>query len=1001
MAHRALFGVALIVMCVPSAWSQTRATTADLAGVMYDQSGAVLAGVALTATNVESGFRRTVLSGPDGRFVLPALPPGPYLVRAELKEFTPLVREGLALALGTTVDIELRMTAAGPQEQITVTAETPVLDTQKTALTSTVSQAQIDSLPINGRNFISFSAITPGVTTDRTPQQGASATSGLTFAGQRARSNNITVDGVDNNDAAVGGVRATFSQEAVREFQVLASSYSAEFGKASGGVVNIITKSGTNRPTGNLFFYFRDEALNAKERFEKFDPAGNGIERAKAPYGQKQFGAILGGPIRYDKSFFFLSFERLDVDANNFVTIDDTSVVTLGAQSLGTPKDILERAGFVIETGNVPYEVKTNTFLGKIDHYLSPAQAFTFRFNYGAVLNENIEPWGGQVAKSRGAVLDSTDYMVFASHTFVAPGNLVNESRFQYARRDQDVNSLDPKCGGPCIGYDQGGPTIEVPGVASAGRHRFTPQPRRSRRWQVLDTVSYNTGDHYLKAGLDLSLIQNRNEALPLTFGGRYIFASALPGALFGLPVPVISAIQAVALGAPAAYVQGYGVPAVSYSVSDLSLFAQDDWRILPSLTVKLGLRYQTQFWPNTEYSAPGVDPYKFPSGDDNYAPRIGVAWNPSNRTVIRGAYGLFFDNHITAINGITDILDGGPGGVRTLVAQLPSPVPLVAWNAPGRRLPEAAVGVFPSLIYLIDPGLKTPYAHQGTIGIDQELLPDLALSANFVYARGHAQLGTLDYNPLVPGLGPGRRPEDTGGIPGTSAPILQYTSFGETWYRGMTVVVNKRYDNRYQFLASYTLSKAEDNSTDFQGAFIPQITGRGRDRQNPTGLPIGFDPDYDKGPSVQDQRHRFVFSGSFVSPGGMNYSAIVTLASGRPYTILAGADLNGDGNGGSVPPDRARRNPTDESSSLARNSATLPRRATVDLRASRRFSLRGRLAVDAIVEVFNLFNRTNYTDINNVFGTGAYPSSPAPTFGQFTQADPPRQMQLAARLSF
>lgn len=1001
MARTALFSVALIVMCVPSVWSQTRATTADLAGVIYDQSGAVLPGAAVTATNVESGFRRTVLSGPDGRFVLPALPPGSYLVRAELKEFTPLVREGLALALGTTVDIELRMTAAGPQEQITVTAETPVLDTQKTALTSTVSQSQIDSLPINGRNFISFSAITPGVTTDRTPQQGASATSGLTFAGQRARSNNITVDGVDNNDAAVGGVRATFSQEAVREFQVLASAYSAEFGKASGGVVNIITKSGTNRPAGNLFFYLRDEALNAKERFEKFDPAGNGIDRAKAPYGQKQFGAILGGPIRYDRSFFFLSFERLDVDANNFVTVDDTSVVTLGAQSLGTPKEILERAGFVIETGNVPYEVKNNTFLGKIDHYLTPAQTLTFRFNYGAVLNENIEPWGGQVAKSRGAVLDSTDYMVFASHTFVAPGNLVNESRFQYARRDQDVNSLDPRCGGPCIGYDQGGPTIEVPGVVSAGRHRFTPQPRRSRRWQAIDTVSYNAGDHYLRAGLDLSLIQNRNEALPLTFGGRHIFASALPGSLFGLPVPVISAIQAVALGAPAAYVQGYGVPSVSYSVSDLSLFTQDDWRVFPSLTVKLGLRYQTQFWPNTEYSAPGVEPYKFPSGDDNYAPRIGVAWNPSNRTVIHGGYGLFFDNHITAINGITDILDGGPGGVRTLVAQLPSPVPIVAWNAPGRRLPEAAIGVFPSLKYLIDPGLKTPYAHQGTIGIDQELLPDLAVSANFVYARGHAQLGTLDYNPLVPGLGPGRRPEDIGGIPGTSAPILQYTSFGETWYRGMTLVMNKRYDNRYQFLASYTLSKAEDNSTDFQGAFIPQITGRGRDRQNPTGLPIGFDPDYDKGASVQDQRHRFVFSGSFVGPGGMNYSAIVTLASGRPYTILAGADLNGDGNGGSLPPDRARRNPTDESSSLARNSATLPRRATVDIRASRRFSLRGRFAVDAIVEVFNLFNRTNYTDINNVFGTGAYPASPAPTFGQFTQADPPRQMQLAARLSF
>ena len=211
------------------------------------------------------------------------------MVRAELQGFTPLVREGLALALGSGIEVELTMSVAGLQEQVVVTATTPVVDTQRTALASIVSQAEIQNLPINVRDFISFSVITPGVTTDRTPQQGASATSGLTFAGQRARSNNISVDGVDNNDAAVGAVRATFSQEAVREFQVLTNSYSAEFGKASGGVVNIITKSGTNTWTGNVFLYLRDETLNAREHFEKFDPAGNRIDRTKAPYGQKRY----------------------------------------------------------------------------------------------------------------------------------------------------------------------------------------------------------------------------------------------------------------------------------------------------------------------------------------------------------------------------------------------------------------------------------------------------------------------------------------------------------------------------------------------------------------------------------------------------------------------------------------------------------------------------------------------------------------------------------------
>ena len=377
--------------------------------------------------SADTGLVRSAVTSEDGRYAVLALPPGAYNLRVELQGFSPQTREGVQLALGSAVDLGFTLALAGAQEQVIVVAQAPLVDTQKTAVATVVSQQQIESLPINGRNFISFSVITPGVTTDRTPQQGASATSGLTFAGQRARSNNITVDGVDNNDSAVGAVRATFSQEAVREFQVLTNSYSAEFGKASGGVVNIVTKSGTNRLSGNLFGYFRDEALNAKEHFEKFDAAGNAIDRNKASYGQQQFGFTLGGPIRRDKSFYFLSFERLDVDTNNFVTIDDRNVVMLGATALGTPKQILERAGFVVETGNVPYTINGNQFLAKVDQQLTQDQNLTVRFNYADAFNENIETWGGQTARSRGASLDSTDYMAAASHTKVSGMRFVNE----------------------------------------------------------------------------------------------------------------------------------------------------------------------------------------------------------------------------------------------------------------------------------------------------------------------------------------------------------------------------------------------------------------------------------------------------------------------------------------------------------------------------------------------------------------------------------------------
>jgi hypothetical protein len=991
---------AAAVFVAVAASAQTRATTADLTGVVYDQSRAVLPGVTVSATNTETNQTRSTVTDSVGRFTIPALAPGAYTVKAELAGFTSQSRQNVELQLGGQVALEFTLRLASMSEQVTVVAATTMVDSTQTALATVISQRQINNLPINGRDFISFSVITPGVTRDNTPQQGASATSGLTFAGQRARSNNITVDGLDNNDIILGSVRATFSQEAVREFQVVTNSYSAEFGKASGGVVNIVTKSGTNVATGNAFFFFRDAALNSKEYFERFTPSGDAIDREKAPYSQKQFGGILGGPIQKNTTFFFGSFERLDVKTNNVVNIDDTTPQTLFGQPIGTVAAILRRAGFPIETGNVPYAVKSNQALFKVDHQITPAQQIALRYNYADGVNENIEPWGGLVAKSRGAVLDNTDNMFAASHTDVVSSKTVNELRFQFARRDQKVNSLDPNCGGPCTAENQGGPTLEVLGVASVGRQRFTPQPRLSDRYQVLDTVSLLRGNHQWKAGLDFNYVDHKVQALPLHFGGRYLFAAlpAIPGVL---PAP-ITGIQALQLGLPAAYIQGYGNSGTSYGYRDLSLFAQDDWRATNNLTVKLGVRYQNQFWPASPYTTPGVSaPYSFPSDNDNIAPRVAVSWDPTGdkKTSVHGAYGVYYDNLITGLSGIADIIDGSPGGVRTLVARFPSTLP--AWNAPGHKLPEVAAGAFPSLVISIDPGMKTPYAHHVSAGFDCDLQRAIRLAVNYVHARGFNQAGTIDYNPVVPALGAGRRPLDVGGRAGTSASVLQYTAFGETWYNGLTVSASKRFSG-HQFMVSYTLSKAEDNSTDFQSAFIAQNNGQGRDPGNPTGLPIGFDPDSERGPSLQDQRHRLVLSGLYVAPQAINISSIITVASGRPYNILAGADLNGDGDGGTIPgPDRARTTPSDPASSVGRNSGTLPAQATVDVRVNKKIALGGRTSVDAIFEVFNLFNRANFTDINNIFGVNAYPTSPLPTYGQFQRAASPRQVQLAVKINF
>ena len=1000
MTYFRALALVLAVCSATSAAAQTRATTADLVGAVYDQSRGVLPGVTITVTNTETNLTRSTVTDAAGHFSVQALPPGRYSAVAALDQFAPQRRDDVVLLLGTETAIEFVLGVASISQEVTVVASAPTVDHAQAAVATVITQDQIATLPINRRDFISFSIITPGVTQDNTPQQGASATSGLTFSGQRARANNITVDGLDNNDITLGSVRATFSQDAVQEFQVVTQSYSAEFGKATGGVVNIITKSGTNTPSGSAFFFYRDTALNAKSHFEQFTPAGDPVDRGKAPFDQKQFGGTFGGPIQKDKMFFFGSFERLDVHTNNFVTIDDTTPITLGGKPLGTVAGILRAAGFPVETGNVPYVVRSNQLLLKVDRQITPTQQVWVRYNSATGLNENVEPWGGLVARSRGASLDNADHMLAASHTAVVSPTIVNELRFQFARRDQKVDSLDPNCGGPCTGEDQGGPTLEILGVASVGRQRFTPQPRLNDRYQVLDTVSLYRGRHQWKAGFDFNYVDHRLQALPLHFGGRYLFQSlpAIPGLL---PAP-ITGIQAVALGLPAAYVQGYGNSSAVYGYHDLSLFAQDDWRLAKNVTVKLGLRYQTQQWPGTSFTTPGVSqPYAFPSDNNNLGYRTAVVWHPRGRpkTLLHGAYGLYYDNIITAVAGIGYIVNGEEG-VRTLVARFPASI--AAWRAPGHRLAEPPSGTYPSLVIAVDPGLKTSYAHNLSAGFDHELPDGITVSANYMHIRGFNQLGTIDYNPIVTALGPGRRPLDVDGRAGTSASVLQYTSFGQTWYDGLVLSAMRRFKDRYQFLASYTLSKAEDNSTDFLTVFLPQDNGRGRDPANPAGLPTGFDPDSERGPSLQDQRHHLVLSGTYSAGFGIDISSILTFGSGRPYNVLAGADLNGDGDGGTIPPpDRARTTPGDPSTSVGRDSGTMPSQASVDVRVSKAMKLGARGQVIGIFEVFNLFNRTNFTDINAVFGTGAYPTSPLPTYGQFEQAGPSRQAQVGLRITF
>jgi hypothetical protein len=991
--RRVMAALALALLGPGLASAQSRVTGADLEGVVRDETGAVVAGAGITAVNVDTGLTRTTASDSNGRYLLPAVPPGVYSVTAELFGFGGQARENVPLQLGQSARVEFSLRLSGVKETITVTDALPVLDARRTAVAYTVGQSQIHNLPINGRNFISFSLITPGVAPDRVAS-GIVGTSGLSFTGQSARANNIMVDGFDNNDSTSGGVRGLFSQEAIREFQVLTDSYSAEFGEASGGVVNIVTRGGTNQLHGEAFAFFRNDALNARDHFERFDVHGDPVDRPKADFGQWQWGGTLGGPLRKGRTFFFLSFERSETDTNNFVNFDPLAAAALN------------QAGFPVEVGNVPYKVDSTQLLGKIDHQWSPRNTLTLRGSLLDLVDENADPFGGSVARSAGAGLLRTDWFVSASETDVLSARWLHEARVQFARFDQASRSLDPSCDASCDTDGEGGPLLLLNGIGTVGRNASTPQTRKQNRFQVSDTISFFGGNHLFKAGVDFEVTRTLSSSLPSFFGGAFVF-SPLPGsalALAGQPARAapLTTLEAFQLGLPSAYIQGYGDPEIGYTYKELSVFAQDEWRASSKVTLRGGVRYQRQYWPTRTYSIPSVGgtrlEYAEPRDTNDFAPRVGIAFDPrgDGRTSLHAGYGLFYADHISAASGVATIVDGSQQ-VRVYTRIFPSSV--TAWKAPGHRLPEPQGAL--STVVALDPGLKTPWTHQASLGIDQAIANDFAVSANLIWVRGYNQLGSIDYNPVLPDLGARRRPNDVDGRAGTSASLLQYTSYGQSWYKGLTLAVSKRYSRGYEFLLSYTLAKAEDMTFDYYAT--PEVSGRGRNPADPTGLPLGFDPSRERGPSANDQRHRVVLSGLCQLPWSMQLSAVLSAGSGRPYTPRAGEDLNGDG----VISDRARRDPADPLSSVGRNSALTEPHFGADLRLARKFNLGGRGSLEALVEVFNVFNTVNFVQPNAIFGRGAFPDQPLldasgrPTFGLYEKALAPRQVQLALKVGF
>lgn len=577
-----LLGTIVCVLWVAVAGAQTGGT---LQGAVTDEQSLALPGATVILTNLDTGWTRTIVTDADGRYRAPALPPGVYDIKAELSGFATAIRGRVPLTLGQELTINMNLKVATLAETVTVTGASPLVETTSNTLGTTISRDQLDSLPVPGRTFTALAQTAPGVT--------GVGGGGVNAGGQLSRNNSYRIDGVSNDNNILASPRGGLSMEAVREYIVIANQFSAEHGDASGAIVSVVTRAGTNQLDGRAFLFHRDESFDAQDPFSKAQGSG------KAPFSQQRFGAFLGGPIKRDRMHYFGTYEGLRLDQTAVIT---SPLVPLGDRELPNP-----------ETGD--------QYFARVDMRLNDRHALFVRYRLDdqEEINSGV---GGLNTFERGVDTINRNQDVVFNHTAVFSSRMLNEARLQFGRHFADN----------IVRMPLDSPTINRPS-GNFGKPSNQPQGRTEDRWQFVNNLTYSIGAHDMKVGVDYSWIRAHSYFNNNT-GGTFTFTTD-------------RAFDANDLTTyPTQYTQNIGDPRLIRANDVYGLFAQDSWRMRPNFTLNLGVRYDHE---NAFKKATGVE-----DAGLNLGPRIGFAWDPKNdqKTVVRGGGGLYYSKVFLNITG-------------------------------------------------------------------------------------------------------------------------------------------------------------------------------------------------------------------------------------------------------------------------------------------------------------------------------------------------------------